>query len=142
VKKLNIYLGRILSNTTKKDIEGFLLPVLKGNILQKKGMINRVKILALENEITREKEYHAIVAITPDQAADRVQKKLNRKALNGKHIAVREYFIRSWHNDSRININKWGKSEKRFGDRRQSRTQQDFISSNNFSSVQSFHRNS
>lgn len=140
MKKLNIYLGRILYNTTKHDIEDFLLPALKGNILQKKGTISRIKLLALENKLTRDKEYHAIVGVTPDQAATRIQKKLNRKALNGKHIAVREYFIRSWHNDKRTNINKWEKADKRFTDRRQSNIQENAITSNNFSSEKTFHR--
>jgi len=134
---LNIYLGRILYRTTKHDIEDFLLPVLKGNILQKKGIISRIKLLALENKLTREKEYYAIVGISPDPVATRIQKKLNRKALNGKHIAVREYFIRSWHNDKRTNINK---ADKRFTDRRQPNIQENAITSNNFSSEKTFHR--
>jgi len=71
---LNIYLGRILYRTTKHDIEDFLLPVLKGNILQKKGIISRIKLLALEHKLTREKEYYAIVGISPDQVATRIQK--------------------------------------------------------------------
>lgn len=118
-----IILRRIPADTNKQDILDYLNPVLKGGVFQKPGYIEGIKILILRDTQNKELEYHALVTIDSDSAASRVIKKLNRKVFLGKHIAVREYFHRSWHNDPRINIAAYSKKllNKRKGDRRQAK---------------------
>lgn len=96
-----IFLNRIPADTKYEDIVDFLRPVLKGRLLKKSGNIHSVKILVLKDTIANKKEYHALVTIEPDKAGARAIRELNRKPINGKHIAVREYVYRNWQNDQR-----------------------------------------
>ncbi len=97
-----IFLARIPNDTTETDIINFLNPVLKGGLFFRKGMIKSLEIMLYQDDETELALYHALVRIEPDNVAQRVITKLNRKPLKGKHILVREYQIRSWHNDPRL----------------------------------------
>ena len=99
---MHIILVRIPPDTTPYDIAHFLDNALKGSLFARKGIIEKIEIQILQDNRTNTMEYHGLVTIEPDTAAQRVIKKLNRKAFNGKHIAVREYHIRTWHNDPRL----------------------------------------
>ena len=138
-----IFLGRIPANTRKHEVTDFIEPALKGGFFQKSGRIEHIKILVLEDTQAKTIEYHGLVTIDSDAAAKRVIKKLNRKAFKGKHIAVREYHHRLWHNDPRINMHEWNEElvNKRKTDRRRSRIEEDADISDKFSSNDSFHRN-
>lgn len=98
---MHLILVRIPAKTTRQDIEHFFEPVLKRKFFFKKGSLDRIEIFCLRDPNTHSSEYHALVTITYDSLARRAIIKLNRKAINGKHIAVREYHSRSWHNDPR-----------------------------------------
>lgn len=137
-----IILRRIPQNSQKHEVIEFLNPVLKGKIFQKAGQIEHIKILRLKNTQTKEIEAHAIVSIDSDTLAQKAILKLNRKAFKGKHIAVSEYFYRSWHKDSRVKVFQWNKEliEKRKGDRRRSTLEEITKFSTAFSSQKSFHR--
>ena len=98
-----IILRSISASTRKQDIENFIEPAIKGGFLRKNGHIEKISILVLRDTRTNKVEYHGLVTIKPDVVANRVIKKLNRKQINGKRVLIREYQIRRWQNDPRIN---------------------------------------
>ena len=142
VNKMIVFFRRIPADTRKRDVVEFIGPALKGGVLQKSGRIEDIKILVFKDTQTKILEYHCLVTIDSDTVANRVIKKLNRKAFKGKYIAVREYFHRSWHNDSRVNMQEWNEelANKRQTDRRRPRLEVVTDISNKFSSSKSFHR--
>ncbi len=97
-----IILMYIPANTGNQAIKDFIEPAIKGGLLRKSGEIEKISILALKNIITDKMEYHGLVTIMPDAVANRVIKKLSKKHLNGRRVVLREFQIRSWHNDPRI----------------------------------------
>jgi len=115
-----IFLTRIPADTTHDDIIEFIDPILKGGLFKKSGYIRKINLLIFEDTEKGKLEYHALVSVEPDKVAERVIKRLNRKPINGKHIAVREYVLRNWHNDPRINMQQWNEEFKnrRKADRR------------------------
>lgn len=98
-----ILLKNILSNTTDKDIEDFIRPAIKGSLLSKRGRIEHISILKQKDSSMEDYECHGLVTITPDSVAIKAINKLNKKRIKGKSVIVREYQIRRWHNDPRIN---------------------------------------
>lgn len=115
-----IILRRIPKNTEKYEVIEFLTPVLKGGFFKRAGRIEYIKILALNDTKRNTIEYHALVTIDSDSAAKRIIRKLNRKEFKNKSITVRQYFYRSWKNESRAegqNLDD-GVENKRKGNRR------------------------
>jgi len=137
-----IFLRRIPGNTKKHEIIDFVSPALKGGLFQKSGHIEQVKILVLKNTQTNALEFHGLVTIDPDVAAERIIKKLNRKYFKDKPIAVREFYYRSWHNDHRINMHERNEEliNKRKIDRRRARLEVVEDISSQFSEDRKFHR--
>ena len=137
-----VFFRRIPKNTSRNDIVNLLTPVLKGKVYQKSGQIEDIKFVTLIDNKTQEQEIHALVSIDSDAAAKRVIKKLNRKFFKGKHITVREYHHRTWHNDSRINMHEWNEElfDKRSTDRRGKKTKVGGGVAVNFSSNKKFNR--
>ena len=138
VNDMIIILVRIQAITTKQDIDELLSPVLKGGLFQKSGYIKRIKILILRDGINNSIEYHGIVAVDSDVAGKRAIKKLNRKAFKGKHIEVREYHLRTRHNDPRIHgldVN------KKLVNRRRKELKEAVHASITYIGIESFHRN-
>jgi len=140
--KMIVFLRRIPASTKKHDISDYLEPVLKGSLLQKSGEIKKIDILVVRDTQTQALEFHGLVEIEPESAANRVIKKLNRKVFKGKNIAIREYHQRSWHNDPRLNMHEWNEelANKRKGDRRRPRLEVEADLTSTFSSHDSFHR--
>ena len=139
-----IFLGHIPANTTKNELVDYIEPVLKGGLFQKSGRVENVKILVLKDKNTHTMEYHGLVTVEPDAAANRVIKKLNRKVFKGRHIAVREYHFRTWHNDPRSNMHEYNEElmNKRKADRRRPKFEEENEEVKaNFSSNEVFHRN-
>ena len=118
-----IILRRISEKTEKDEIIDFLTPTLKGGFLKRSGHIESIKILILKDTLKNTTEYHGLVTIDSDAAANRAIKKLNRKPFKNRNITVREYFHRSWHNDPRINMHEWNEEleDKRQNNRRRTR---------------------
>jgi len=115
-----IFLTRIPADTKRDDIIEFIEPILKGGLFKKSGYIRKINILILKDTVANKLEYHALVTVEPDKVAERVIKQLNRKPINGKHIAVREYVLRNWHNDPRVSMHQWNEEfkDRRNADRR------------------------
>ncbi|MGR8935622.1 MAG: hypothetical protein ACU837_14705 [Gammaproteobacteria bacterium] len=86
-------------------------------------------------------EYHALLYIEPDAVALRVIKKLHGQRFRNKRITVRQYFLRSWKNDRRLqNRSTQDCIEKRTNiDRRRNLEVMEELAPQ-FSSHKSFHR--
>ena len=139
---MQIILVRIPPDTTLYDITQFLEPVLKKGFFVRKGVIENIEIKIIHDANANVTEYHGLVRIEPDAAAKRAVNKLNRKAINGKHIAVREYHTRNWHNDLRLATNPVNLKflDRRKVDRRRPHVQVQSHDVVHFSSNKSFHR--
>ncbi len=118
-----IILRRIPPSTQDDEISAFLDPLLKGSFYQRSGHIESIRILVLKDNQRNTLEYHGLVSIDSEVAANRVIKQLNRKQFKNKPIIVREYFHRSWHNDPRVNMHQWNEEleNKRKRTRRRAR---------------------
>lgn len=137
-----IFLRNIPAHTRQSDIIAFVKPALKVSFIYKKGIIENIKVLQLKDSRTNISGFHGLVTIQPDVAASRVIKRLNRKKFLNKYIAVREYYLRDWHNDSRINYDLQSsfKPEKRLAGRRRSSIEVVEEKASTFSSNEVFHR--
>lgn len=122
-----VILRKIPSATFKTEIIDFIEPALNHGVwgvLGKKGYISSVEIIrrrnkSIGNGIGRI-EFDALLRIEPDNAGHRVIRRLNRNRFKGKRIEVREYHLRTWHNDrrdegfkSRIDFKEHRKTDRR-----------------------------
>jgi len=115
-----IILKKIAANTTERDIETFITPVLKGGLFRASGRIENISLWTYQIVQSNTLEYYALVNIEPDAVGQRVIKQLNKKQLNGKYIAIQEYYVRHWSNDKRVfkSVVDRGKNNKRKAERR------------------------
>lgn len=135
-----IILKKIPAHTRSQEIEDFVRPAIKGGLFSKSGRIESISILVQQDAQTHEIEYHGLVRIMPDDIAKRAIKKLNRKRLNGRHIAVFEYQHRRWQNDRRIRNQNEELRNKRLSDRRRRYLEVQKDISEQFSSEKRFNR--
>lgn len=96
-----VFLRNIPKDTSHQDILDFVGPVVKGGLLQSGGKVASIEFLEIQDGNAAIVEYHGLVHILPDEVGLRVIRKLNRQHFKGKRIVVREYVVRSWHNDRR-----------------------------------------
>lgn len=68
---------------------------------RRKGGILAIKIMALLDVETRLAEYHGLVEVESELAADLVVKRLNLRVFGGRRVVVRRYRERSPANDRR-----------------------------------------
>jgi len=115
-----IILKKIATNTTERDIETFITPVLKGGLFRASGRIENISLWIYQIVQSNTIEYYALVNIEPDAVGQRVIKQLNKKQLNGKYIGIQEYHVRHWSNDKRVfkSVVDRGKNNKRKAERR------------------------
>jgi len=81
-----IILRRIPKNTNEEDVLEFLEPALKGSFFKKSGHIESIQKLVLKDTEKKTIEFHVLVAIDSESAANRVIKMLNRKLFKNKPI--------------------------------------------------------
>jgi len=96
-----IILEKIGPKTNVNDIRKFIAPALKGHFFQKSGRIGYIKIEILKDSMNGAVDYYALVLVNSDVVAQRIIKRKNRGLLVGRRIKVRQFFVRSWHNDPR-----------------------------------------
>lgn len=136
-----IILKNIAVTTTRKDIEDFVKPAIKGGWLHRSGRIERIAMLKQKAPAMAGFEHHALVEITPDTIAQKAITKLNCKRLKNKNIKVNEYQIRLWQNDPRINREPIeAVLNKRRGDRRRRNLEAEHTNAALFSSDKNFHK--
>lgn len=101
-----VLLKRIPSDTSKYEISSFLGSALKGGIFAKRGYIHDIKIMMIKKTHKNTAfEFYGLVRVEPEPAGQRAIKQLNGKQINGKNIAVMEFYSRNWHNDPRLRRN-------------------------------------
>jgi len=137
-----IILKNIPEYTVSSKIEDFVKPAIRGGFLRKNGRIGKISIHVQNDTVTNTVKHHALVTVEPDSIASTAIKKLYGKPINGKHIAVREYHVRSWHNDPRIHREPiQDLVSQRKGDRRQHKLEEKKGNSALFfTSNENFHR--
>lgn len=116
-----IFIRNIPPITKLSELESFVDSGLKRSFFSPAGIITKTEILALKDKRTQLIEYHGLVYVEPDKAAQQAIKRLNGKIIHNKPVIVREFKIRSWHNDRRENhaqIYDKLHTGKRKGDRR------------------------
>ncbi len=99
-----VFLKNIPASTNHQEIIDFVKPALKKNrlnLFSAAGKLEEVKIIGLKDNDLNTEEYHGLLIITPDTAAKRVIDRLNRNPFKGQRITIREYIVRSIHNDPR-----------------------------------------
>jgi len=96
-----IIFEKISPKTNVDDIRDFIVPALKGHILQKPGRIGYIKIEILKDSVGGKMDYYALVLVNSDSAAQRIIKRKNKRLLIGRRVKVRQFFVRSWRNDPR-----------------------------------------
>jgi hypothetical protein len=120
-----VFFKNIPPTTQKKDLIGFIKPVIKRNFFYRlfwlPGTIVDITLLNLLDNEQHMVNVNGVVTIMPDDIASLVIKQLDRKVVNGRRITVREYHIRSEQNDPRKasgNVLQ-NNIDQRVGDRRQ-----------------------
>lgn len=101
-----LFLRNIPASCTKTDIINFVKPGLKSMFNLFSGKILDIEILILHNPANKLTEYHGLVTVSSYRFGKRAIRALSGKFLKGSKIIVREYKIRSWHNDRRIDHSK------------------------------------
>lgn len=141
---MQVFFRNIPQETRRSDLINVIEPVLKRIWFRRNGVIVKVRIIHQQNDGSNHSEFHGLVTIEPDAVAEKVIKRLNRKMFLGRHIAVREYHHRVWHNDPRIKHNSDAPEilNRREGDRRRKNLKviNDIEIANNFSGDKTFHR--
>jgi RNA recognition motif-containing protein len=95
-----IFIRNIPQNTTKIELEDFVEPALK-RLLFRSGSIVKVEVLTLRNKLTNALQCHGLVYTDSEKTGRMAIKKLNMKLFNNRKVIVREYMLRSFHNDRR-----------------------------------------
>lgn len=119
-----VFFRNIPPTTRKIDLIEFITPAFNFNFVDKffrsPGAIVDIKLVNLLDKEKNTLNVHGLVRINPDDAAERVIKRLNRKTVNGRRISVREYQARSAKNDPRSAFGNISKEilNRRKGDRR------------------------
>lgn len=112
-----LIIKKINATTRVAQIEEFLAPALKGGLLKRKGVLERLEIKMFRHPDLASPEYHAIIKIEPDAVARRVIQRLNRKICDGKPVNICEYHVRYRTNDRR-EVMQSTRNDRRVIDRR------------------------
>lgn len=115
-----VLISRLPPNTTKAEILALLNPALTMGFFFKIGVVESLELAYYRDSADDKIIWHSLARIEPDSAAKRVIRKLHRKRFNGMRIHVREYQLRCWQNDQRLNkVLPAHVRERRKGERRQ-----------------------
>jgi RNA recognition motif-containing protein len=97
-----LFVRNIPSHTLPDDLAHFAESAVENRLFSlTPGSITKCETLLIVDKHSNAFEYHGLVHIDNDKAAQRAIKLLNGNKLNGAVVSVREYFSRSWHNDMR-----------------------------------------
>ncbi|MDO9047758.1 MAG: RNA-binding protein [Methylobacter sp.] len=120
-----VFFKNIPPTTQKSDLVEVIKPAIKCSPFYRffhlPGTIVDITLLNLLDKEKNMLNAHGVVTIMPDDVASLVIKQLDRKAVNGRRITVREYHIRSEQNDPRKASHDAPQDiiDQRVGDRRQ-----------------------
>lgn len=139
-----LFLRKIPTHSNESDIRRLLQPAIKHGLFRQKGNIIDIDILRLKDLRTSLVEQHGLVMVDSDSTGQHVLKKLRGALLNGRRIMIREYRLRSYQNDPRLNSMPLSSKlqEKRQGDRRRNSNQIQRLQTHavDFLDTSAFHR--
>ncbi len=115
-----IMLKNLPKDTYKHDMEKLITPCVKGRFWQKSGALRSIRLFKLADTKNTVSEYLCIGEVIPGDVGKRVVKQLNGNEALGVRLLAKEYIVRSWRNDPRLNgANPMaGKTDRRTRDRR------------------------
>jgi hypothetical protein len=93
-----IFLRNIPPETKKYEIASFISRVFNACI---KISIMDIEILSIQDSNSKTLEMHGLIRILPKEKGKEAIKMIDGKIFKGNRITVREYVIRSGHNDPR-----------------------------------------
>ncbi len=93
----------IPDNSYHNDISNLVEPLLNRGWFRKRGEINNIEIIALQEIDSTSLEFQALANLEPDIVAFKVIKKLHGMFIRGHRVVVREFYARNWKNDRRAN---------------------------------------
>ena len=114
-----IFLRNIPPETKKYEIASFINRVSNSHFII---AIMNIEILSIQDSNSKTLETHGLIRILPKEKGKRAIKMIDGKIFKGNRITVREYVIRSEHNDPRKKhqITTIDFKEQRCSDRRRS----------------------
>jgi hypothetical protein len=112
-----IFLRNIPPETKKHEIASFINRVSNNHFMI---AAMDIEILSIQDSNSKTLETHGLVRINPKEEGKKAIKMIDGAIFKGTRITVREYVIRSEHNDPRKNcqINNIDFKERRCSDRR------------------------
>lgn len=115
-----IFVRNIPVDSHPSELEHYVASVVKRRFFFRSGKVLKCEILVLRDRRTKALEFHGLVYLDSDRTGQRAIQKLKGKRFNSKLVTVREYQLRSWHNDRRLHQTQDTEnfSEKRIAERR------------------------
>lgn len=105
-----VILKYIPQNIETETVEKFIEPLLKGKFWQKNGSLNSLRVIEITDLKNTFTEHHFIATISPDEVGTRIINKLDGQKTFGVVLDVKEYIVRNWRNERRMdseNMKKW-----------------------------------
>ncbi len=102
---MRIFIRKISTRTTRADLMRFVEGAVKSRFRMPLGTSAEVRaceIMEIYDLDLRTLEYHGLVEVFPDKAAEAAIRKLNGRLLNGRKVMVREYTHRSRYNGESV----------------------------------------
>ena len=100
-----LFVRNIPKNTSSAELREFVEPTLKGRFFFSKnaGRIIKTEILLIQDKSKKLSEYHGLIYLDSDTALKHALRKLRGKPFKNRRLLLREYNLRSWRNDQRLN---------------------------------------
>ncbi len=118
-----IIIKQLPSNSSAIELHNFVRPALKGHIFRRTVPVQKLEIIKIHDVRHDTDEYHGLVHIDSQPAAERAIKKLDGRFFNSTQVSVKEYFpVRKSDKDRRSREPVYVKylPEKRQAERRRS----------------------
>lgn len=129
-----LFIRRIPKGTLPSELREWVMPALQGSLFAKSALVEKVEILAIQDQEKGSIEFHGLIHIDSEQAGLRAIKRLRGQRIKGMPVQVREYQQRDWHRDRRLQQTTVSDNivQQRRGDRRRRGT---VIATTNIASI-------
>ena len=115
-----LFIKNIPANSHPSELQHYVESAVERRFFFRSGRVLKCEILVMQDKRTKAFEFHGLVYVDSDKSGQRAIQKLKGQCFKNKRVMVREYRVRSWHNDRRLKPISVPDSimEKRHGDRR------------------------
>ncbi len=110
-----LFIRNIPSTSLISELHDFVESALKKPFFFRSGRVLKCEILVIQDKRTKAYEFHGLVHVNSDKAGRRAIRQLTGKRFKNKFVVVREYAVRSWHNDRRL---KYGPASEKNANKR------------------------